>query len=134
MKLARFQTHRRAFCFDGLRLRHVIETPRLSGAPGAPDWMVGAYNHFGRAVAAVDIGALHGLTAPNREPPLLLLVECEGELLALPADHLELEYVPPPFSRRGHLLEVVDRRTNLLFVDLARLSEAVRDALIGPSR
>jgi chemotaxis signal transduction protein len=99
--------------------------------PDAPLWLVGAWNHLGRAVAAIDIGALHGLAPAQVAPPYLLVVESAGNLLGLVADEVRGEFVPPPFSRRGALLEVVDRKRNILFLDVTQLTDALQRALTG---
>lgn len=129
LRLWRYTASGRALCLDQRGLRVVVERPELSPAPGAPDWLTGAANHHGRAIAVVDVNTLLGIGAPLRQPPCVLLVESGGHILGLTADGPPLDFRADPFTRRGHVLEVADRRTDLLWIDLARLHTALADAL-----
>ena len=131
MRLSRFTAARKPFCVDPLGVRGIVEHPQLAPVPGAPEWLVGAYNHLGRAVAVVDLGAMLSFTPPQRTPRALLLVESAGRLLALPADAPPSEFHARSFTRRGELLEIVDRADDVLWIDLSRLAEKIEDVLLG---
>ena len=88
MIASRYEARGKSYCVSRMDVRGTVVSPVLVPAPGAPTWLIGAYNHFGRAVAAVDVGALVGFTAPLRAPPALVLVEVSGALLALRDEHL----------------------------------------------
>lgn len=133
MKLSRYAAGRRAYCVDRYGLRGVVEHPPLAPAPRAPNWIVGAYNHLGRAVAVVDVGALLGLAPPTRAPGCLLLVDSVGHLLALVADAPPEDHAYEPFRRRGGIVEVVDPQEDLLWIDLAQLHDAIQTAMLGPT-
>lgn len=129
LRLWRYTASGRALCIDQRGLRGVMEHPMLAPAPGAPNWLAGAMNHHGRAVAVVDLNTLLGIGAPLRQPPCVLLVESGGHLLGLTADAPPTDLRADPFTRRGSVLELADRRTDLLWVDLGHLHVALADAL-----
>ena len=132
MNVTRFAVGTRTFCVDRGALRGVVQTPSLSGVPGAPGWLVGAYNNLGRAVAAIDAAALLGLGNVVRPPACLLLVEGSTGLLGLLADGDPDEVVSSSPPRRGAVVEVVDRASDLLRIDLPLLEARIEAALTDP--
>lgn len=129
MTIVRYQARGKSYCFSRIDLRGTVEAPALAQAPGSPEWLIGAYNHFGRAVAAVDLGALVGLTAPLREPPALILVEASGSLLGLVADLPPAEFRANRVPTSEKLLDVFDQRTGVLWLNLGKLTESIAAAL-----
>ena len=129
MTLTRFSVGGRALCVDRGSVRGVLPGPALSGVPDAPDWIVGAYNHLGRAVAVIDLAGLLGLGLCPNPPAFILLVDAPSGLLALGCDAAPDEVKPTSNPRRGALLEVVDRGEDLLRIDLPLLEQRMEAEL-----
>lgn len=117
------------FCIDRAFLRGTVEAPSLVHAPGAPAWLIGAWNHQGRAVAVVDPAVFAGLSREVREPERVLLVDTSAGLLGLSSTSPAAEAPAEPFRRRGQLLEVVHPDRDRLFMDLDRLVELIDSAM-----
>lgn len=129
MNLTRFPVGDRFLSVDRAALRGVVPSPGLSPVPDAPAWIVGAYNNLGRAVAAVDAAALLGLGAVTLPPAVLLLVQAPSGLIGLVADGSPDEVRAASRPRRGAVVEVVDRASDLLRVDLALFEGRMEAAL-----
>lgn len=134
MIASRYEARGKSYCVSRMDVRGTVLSPVLVPAPGAPTWLIGAYNHFGRAVAAVDVGALVGFTAPLRAPPALVLVEVSGALLALVAGGAPSEHPIHRLPASDNLLEVLDSRINLLWLNLDKLQQTIADTLNDSAR
>lgn len=129
MNFTRFRNGPLALCVDRSVLRGVVASPELSPVPDAPEWLPGAYNNLGQAVAAVDAALLLGLGRALSPALVLLLVEGPSGLLGLVADGEPEEVSTPSPPRRGAVIEVVDRSTDLLRIDLGLLEQRMESTL-----
>lgn len=129
MTLTTFRVGQRRFSIDRALVRAVIEAPTLSPAPHAPAWLRGAYNDLGRAVAAVDVAAVLGLDQAAQPTHWLVLAQSRSGTLGLCADGPAEEVDTQGLPRRGRVVEIVNRATDLLYLDLALLEPALEAAL-----
>lgn len=127
--LARFPVGGAQLCVDRSSVRSDVEAPNLTRAPGAPRWLLGAWNHLGRAVAVIDIAAFAGVNRDPVHPDRLVLVETPSGVIGIAATGPVSEQPAPTFRRRNTLLEVVDASSDLLFVDLTRLCEVIEESM-----
>lgn len=129
MTLLAFRVGDRWFSIDRAALRGVVERPALSPAPGAPAWLRGAYNDLGRAVAAVDVAEVVGLGRAGSPTAWLVIAETTRGPIGFCTDSAVTERTTEGLPRRGRVVEIVDRRDDLLYVDLALLPAAIEAAL-----
>lgn len=130
MKVTRFTSGSQQLCVECSHVRGVVSSPQLSPVPGAPPWLVGAYNHLGRAVAAIDVPRFNSHPTPARRVGWLVLVDTQGELVGLVADTPPADHDTRPFPRRGEWIEVADVRADLLWIDLGRFRDVVQAVLV----
>ena len=129
--LARFPVGDTQMCVAAEKVRGSFVSPHLAAAPGAPPWIVGAYNRLGTAVAVIDAANFTGLNQDPSACTHIVLVETRsGEIgLAATGEPSEMEE-PASLPGPGALLEVLDRESDLLLLDVERLAEAVEEALV----
>ncbi len=130
MTYSRYLAGTQLVCVDRAALRGVVASPVLSAVPDAPAWLPGAFNHLGRAVAAIDAALLLGLGRATDPPAYLLLVEAPNGLLGLIAELEPDEVHSDATPRRGAVLELLDRSQDLLRIDLSVLEQRIEAALV----
>ncbi len=127
--LARFPVGGVQLCVDRSAMRSDVEAPHLTPAPGAPRWLLGAWNHLGRAVAVVDVAVFAGVNRDPVHPDRLVLVDTPSGVIGIAATGPVSELPAPAFRRRNTLLEVVDASSDLLFVDITKLCEVIEESM-----
>jgi purine-binding chemotaxis protein CheW len=139
-ELSTFQLGAFVFGADVHMVREVVQSLRLTPVPLAAHGIAGLINVRGELILVVDVRQRLGLPPSTSPDPFYVVVEREGETVALMVDTVgdvvavdEATFAPPPETLRGIARELVRGAyrlpsTLLLHLDMARMLR-VADAL-----
>ena len=106
-----------------------MREPVIVGVPGAPPWVRGVANRFGRAVPVIDCGVLAGAVAELASCGQTLVVPVDGgEIALVAAGVLSERSVALGGEHEGFFDRPADR-DGLRMIDLLRLAAAIEAAL-----
>jgi chemotaxis signal transduction protein len=87
------------FAFPVAHVEEVIDAPRLSWVPGAPDGLLGQMRHRDRTVSAYDAGAAFGVRRANGTGTALILRDDAARVAVVVDDAEDLQLVAPESVR-----------------------------------
>ena len=117
------------FGLDRRRVLAVMREPVIGRVPGAPPWLRGVANRFGRAVPVIDCGALAGAVAELGPCLQALVVPVEGGEIALVATGVLGERSVALGGEQDGFFDRPADRDELRMIDLERLVAAIEVAL-----
>lgn len=93
----------------GIEISHVVEVthhPEITPVPGLPGWVLGVCNVHGEIMSVVDLARfLEMPSKPGWQPEYMLVMQAEGQRIALAVDGIDVIYtiplnqvVSPPFK------------------------------------
>jgi chemotaxis signal transduction protein len=101
-RAAFFKLAGRVLAVDGSVLRQVVTIPSVTSVPRSSDNLLGLFSTGGSILPLLDLHPMLGLSSlTNRQTDLAVLLEVEGETMALSIDEI-LGFFP--YERTGGLL------------------------------
>lgn len=119
------------FGVDRRRVLAVMREPVIVGVPGAPPWIRGVANRFGRAVPVIDCGVLSGLITGPEPCMQMIVVPVEGGEIALVATGVLGERSVALGGESEGFFDLPADREGLRMIDIERLAAAIEAALGG---
>ncbi len=117
------------FGLDRRRVLAVMREPVIVGVPGAPPWLRGVANRFGRAVPVIDCGWFAGAVPKLTPCAQTLVVPVEGGEIALVATGVLGERAVALGGEQDGFFDRPADRDGLRMIDVLRLAAAIDVAL-----